>query len=60
MNKYLLTLALLLLPAAMVANEEVTPQEISVAGFFPLEGSGRQVYDFNSGWRYHIGDVADG
>lgn len=60
MNKYLLTLVLLLLPAAMVANEEVTPQEISVAGFFPLDGSGRQVYDFNSGWRYHIGDVADG
>ncbi len=29
----------------------------SVAGFFPLEGSGRQVYNFNNGWRFIRGDV---
>lgn len=52
-------LSFLLLPAFCHA-EEVTPQEISVAGFFPVEDSGRQVYDFNNGWRYHLGDVADG
>ncbi|MCM1077666.1 MAG: glycoside hydrolase family 2 [Bacteroides sp.] len=49
----------LLLPAVAFA-EAVTPQEISVAGFFPIDDSGRQVYDFNNGWRYHLGDVTDG
>lgn len=52
-------LSLLLLPAMAFANE-LKPQEISVAGFFPIPDSGRQVYDFNNGWRYHLGDVADG
>lgn len=31
----------------------------SVAGFYPLEGSGRQVYNFNNGWRFFRGDVKD-
>ena len=31
--------------------------EISVAGFIPLQGSGRQIYNFNPGWRYYKGDV---
>ena len=30
----------------------------SVAGLFPLENSGRLVWNFNSGWRFHLGDVA--
>ena len=25
----------------------------SVAGLFPLEKSGRLVWNFNAGWRYH-------
>ena len=29
----------------------------SVAGLFPLEGSGRVIYNFNPGWRFHLGDV---
>ena len=29
----------------------------SVAGLFPLEGSGRVIYNFNQGWRFHRGDV---
>jgi beta-galactosidase len=29
----------------------------SVAGFFPLEGSGRQIYNFNTGWRFFRGDM---
>ncbi|WP_348672895.1 glycoside hydrolase family 2 protein [Duncaniella dubosii] len=56
-------LSFLLLPTVAIATEnteKVTPQEISVAGFFPIEDSGRQVYDFNNGWRYHLGDVTDG
>lgn len=31
----------------------------SVAGFYPLDGSGRQVYNFNNGWRFMRGDVKD-
>lgn len=31
----------------------------SVAGFYPIEGSGRQVYNFNNGWRFMRGDVKD-
>ena len=29
----------------------------SVAGLFPLEGSGRVIYNFNQGWRFFRGDV---
>ena len=29
----------------------------SVAGLFPLEGSGRIVYNFNDGWRFCLGDA---
>ena len=29
----------------------------SVAGLFPLEGSGRVIYNFNQGWRFYRGDV---
>ena len=32
--------------------------QTSVAGLFPLENSGRIVWDFNPGWRFHLGDVA--
>ena len=28
-----------------------------MAGLFPLEGSGRLVWNFNAGWRFHLGDV---
>lgn len=31
----------------------------SVAGFYPVEGSGRQVYNFNNGWRFMRGDVKE-
>ena len=41
-----------LLPAAAQPHGET-----SVAGFFPLEGSGRTVWDFNQGWRFHRGDA---
>ena len=34
-------------------------QETSVAGFYALPGSGRIVYNFNPGWRFHLGDVKD-
>lgn len=31
----------------------------SVAGFFPLENSGRQVWNFNNGWRFLRADAPD-
>ena len=32
--------------------------QTSVAGFFPLENSGRLVWNFNAAWRFHLGDIA--
>ena len=32
--------------------------QTSVAGLFPLENSGRLLWNFNAGWRFHIGDAA--
>jgi beta-galactosidase len=32
--------------------------QTSIAGLFPLENSGRLVWNFNAGWRFHLGDVA--
>ena len=31
--------------------------QTSVAGLFPLENSGRMVWNFNAGWRFYLGDV---
>ena len=48
-----------LLAFFIVAYAEALPQPTtSVAGLFPLENSGRMVWNFNSGWRFHLGDVA--
>jgi len=46
--------------APTVAADSVssTPAPASVAGLFPLDGSGRLVWNFNAGWRFHLGDVA--
>ena len=43
--------------AAPPSGDTWIPQTISVAGFIPVADAGRQVYDFNSGWRYHLGDI---
>lgn len=31
--------------------------EFSVAGFFPIKDSGREVYSMNPSWRFHKGDI---
>ena len=31
--------------------------QTSVAGLFPLDNSDRLVWNFNAGWRFHLGDV---
>jgi len=50
----LLALLLFILPVTSSAI-----METSVAGFIQLSGSGRQVYNFNPGWRYYKGDIKD-
>ncbi len=35
----------------------ITSSAQSVAGLFPLEGSGRVIYDFNDGWHFLLGDA---
>jgi beta-galactosidase len=50
--KRLFFLIIILLPLQLVAQLET-----SVAGLFPLSGSGRVVYSFNPGWRFYRGDV---
>lgn len=50
--KKLFILLVCLLP--VLAQAQI---ETSVAGFIPLSGSGRLVYNFNPGWRFHRGDV---
>ncbi len=49
----------LIVCAVLVSYAQFSTQlPTSVAGFFPLENSGRQVWNFNAGWRFHRGDVA--
>lgn len=40
---------------ALTVNAQV---ETSIAGLFPLNNTGRLVYNFNSEWRFHLGDIA--
>ena len=47
---------LLLIPSCFWGNTAYRPQ-VSVAGFIPLSGSGRDIYNFNPGWRYYKGDM---
>lgn len=51
MKKLLLILSAFLALAATAADTH------SVAGLFPLQGSGRIIYNFNQGWRFHLGDA---
>ena len=53
MKRNIVCLALLALCSAVFAAAAE-----SVAGLFPLEGSGRVVYNFNEGWRFRLGDAA--
>ena len=48
-----LFIAIMLAGSFLCANA----QHVSVAGLFPLENSGRVVYNFNQGWRFLLGDA---
>ena len=60
MKKLVTIISFLVFPLLVCATANVTPQEISVAGFFPLKDSGRLIYNFNNGWRYHLADAEGG
>jgi Beta-galactosidase/beta-glucuronidase len=47
-----------LLAIVSVFAADYQPQ-FSVAGFHNLPNSGREVYDFNVGWRFNLGDVSN-
>lgn len=55
-KNFLLSIFLLLIPSCFWGNTVCRPQ-VSVAGFIPLSGSGRDIYNFNPGWRYYKGDM---
>ena len=64
MRKILLSLALALLSSSLNTAAASSPLEgteggfgSSVAGFFPLQNSGRIVYNFNQGWHFYLGDA---
>ena len=48
---------ILILIAALITLSVSAAQKESVAGLYPLEGSGRIVYNFNEGWRFWLGDA---
>lgn len=54
-KKTSLIILLLLVTGIIPAAAEAL--QTSVAGLFQLSGSGRIVYNFNQGWRFHRGDA---
>ncbi len=52
-------LFLLFIASTFSLQAQNSAPETSIAGFIPLSGSGRVVYDFNPGWRYHRGAAKD-
>ncbi len=57
--KRLLTLLIIALALSIgTASAATADRPASVAGLFPMQGSGRIIYNFNQGWRFHLGDAA--
>ena len=53
--KRILSLSFLLITIFLGVHAQ---QITSVAGFYPLQNSGRVIYNFNQGWRFLLGDAA--
>ena len=58
MKKTALVFCLIVCAVLVSYAQSSTQLPTSVAGFLLLENSGRQVWNFNAGWRFHRGDVA--
>ena len=56
---FLALLSLIIIPLSADSStvESIESTSCSVAGFFPMQNSGRIVYNFNQGWRFHLGDA---
>ncbi|MDR1860767.1 MAG: glycoside hydrolase family 2 [Bacteroidales bacterium] len=54
---YRTLIVIIALTGFMTVRAQHQPQ-FSAAGFYDVPQSGREVYDFNAGWRYHEGDAA--
>ena len=56
---FLALLSLIIIPLSANSSpvESIESTSCSVAGFFPMQNSGRIVYNFNQGWRFHLGDA---
>jgi len=52
---FIIIIILVLLPGFSYSQ---TQKKFSVAGFYELAGSGREVFNFNVGWRFYKGDVS--
>ena len=58
MKKTAFIICLLVYSVLVSYAESSTQLPTSIAGFFPLENSGRLIWNFNAGWRFHLGDMA--
>ncbi|GHS94155.1 beta-galactosidase [Bacteroidia bacterium] len=54
----LLYITLFLFASTLVSKATYRP-DFSVAGFYHLENSGREVYNFNVGWRFKTGEIVN-
>ena len=55
-NKWVFRQIMVLLPFYLFTFLPLKAQT-SIAGLFPLQNSGRLVWNFNAGWRFHLGDA---
>ena len=55
-NRWCIKKVIVLLPFCLFTFLPLKAQT-SVAGLFPLDNSGCLVWNFNAGWRFHLGDV---
>jgi beta-galactosidase len=51
-HKFVVLITLLIIAPSQYAAIPVG-QEFSTAGFFKIDNSGREVYNFNVGWRFY-------
>lgn len=54
--RYYILMAMMLLLGAGSAKASAY-DDTSVAGLFPVNNQGREVWNFNPNWRFHLGDV---
>jgi beta-galactosidase len=59
MKKVFLIIILFIFNLSSFGQAQLSTPKYSKAGFFDVPNSGRQVFDFNVGWRFHKGSVAN-